>query len=425
MKKLLSVTFFTGLLTLSRMMAGFLVSKTIAVYTGTAGMALLGQAQNLITMLNGIINAPTSNAIVRYTSEYCDKGYAACSPWWRASVQWVVMFCCSLIPVGLLLSKHISEWLFETSEYEWLICIMFLTLPFSAIATLMNSVINGHQHYKRYVAFGVVSVLMSTTIMVALIVIWGINGALIAASVQSGLIGIVMLLACLRQPWMKLKFWWGIVDSEHRKKIGGYILIAIASAMSMPLALIAVRKIIIFYIGWDAAGQWQAVWKISEVYLSVITMALGIYFLPQLAKLSSYREIRKEINNTAKVVVPIVILMAIAVFVFRDLVITILFTEKFRSARDLFAIQLAGDVIKITSWLYAYPMISRGATKWFVGSEVCFSCTLVILTAVLVPHYQTNGVNIAYAFNYIMYLMFVFCAMKHIVRDDKETYVST
>ncbi|HIH6830085.1 TPA: O-antigen flippase, partial [Enterobacter hormaechei] len=43
MKKLLSVTFFTGLLTLSRMMAGFLISKVIAVYTGTTGMALLGQ----------------------------------------------------------------------------------------------------------------------------------------------------------------------------------------------------------------------------------------------------------------------------------------------------------------------------------------------------------------------------------------------
>lgn len=51
----------------------FLISKFIAVYTGTTGMALLGQAQNLITMLNGIVNAPTSNAVVRYTSEYCDK----------------------------------------------------------------------------------------------------------------------------------------------------------------------------------------------------------------------------------------------------------------------------------------------------------------------------------------------------------------
>ena len=155
MKKLLSVTFFTGLLTLSRMMAGFLISKFIAVYTGTTGMALLGQAQNLITMLNGIVNAPTSNAVVRYTSEYCDEGYAACAPWWRASLQWAVIFCISLIPSGVFLSRYISFWLFETTSYSWLISVMFLALPLSALSTLINSVINGQQQYKRYISLGI------------------------------------------------------------------------------------------------------------------------------------------------------------------------------------------------------------------------------------------------------------------------------
>lgn len=424
MKKLLSVTFFTGLLTLSRMMAGFIVSKVIAVYTGTTGMAQLGQAQNLITMLTGIVNAPTSNAVVRYTSEHCDKGFTACAPWWRASVQWAVVFCLSLIPTGIILSKYISIWLFEKPDYSWLVCVMFLVLPFSALSTLINSVINGQQQYKKYITLGILSVLISTVVMISLVVLWGINGALIAASVQSGLIGAVMLIACIRQPWMKLTFWWGEVNHENRKKIGGYILMAVASAICLPLALITVRKIIIANVGWDAAGQWQAVWKISEVYLSVMTMALGIYFLPQLAKLKSYAEIRNEINGTAKIIIPIVILMALSVYLLRDVVITVLFTEKFRAARELFGIQLVGDVIKITSWLYAYPMISRGTTKWFVGSEMFFSLTLVIMTALLVPVYKTDGANMAYMINYIVYLMFVYFGMKYIVRDEKGNYES-
>ncbi|BBW22593.1 O-antigen translocase [Enterobacter kobei] len=418
MKKLLSVTFFTGLLTLSRMMAGFLISKFIAVYTGTTGMALLGQAQNLITMLNGIVNAPTSNAVVRYTSEYCDKGYAACAPWWRASLQWAVIFCISLIPSGIFLSRYISFWLFETTSYSWLISVMFLALPLSALSTLINSVINGQQQYKRYISLGIIAVIVSTTVMITLIMIWGINGALVAASIQSALIGIVMLISCIRQPWMKLNLWWGSVKSEHRLKIGGYILMAVASAVSMPLALIAVRKIIIANVGWDAAGQWQAVWKISEVYLSVMTMALSIYFLPQLAKLKTYKEIRQEINSTALIIVPIVIFMALFVYLVRDFAITILFTEKFRDARELFGIQLIGDVLKISSWLYAYPMLSRGATKWFVSSEIFFAVSLVLMTAIFVPYYKTDGANIAYMINYCVYFVFVCTMMKYIIRDD-------
>jgi len=425
MKKLLSVTFFTGLLTLSRMMSGFLISKIIAVYTGTTGMAQLGQAQNLITMLTGIVNAPTSNAVVRYTSEYCDKGYAACAPWWRASVQWALILCLSIIPTGLVLSKFISIWLFETASYRWLVCLMFLVLPLSVLSTLINSIINGQQQYKKYILLGVISVSISTVVMILLVVFWGINGALIAASIQSGLIGLILLIACIQQPWMKLIYWWGEVTHENRIKVGGYILMAVTSAISLPLALIVVRKIIISNVGWDAAGQWQAVWKISEVYLSVMTMALGIYFLPQLAKLKSYSDIRIEINNTAKIIVPLVILMALSVYIFRDLIITILFTEKFRPARELFGVQLIGDVIKITSWLYAYPMISRGTTKWFVASEVFFSLSLIIMTATLVPMYKTDGANLAYMFNYIIYLIFVYFCMKYIVRDEKESHESS
>ncbi|HIH6831201.1 TPA: O-antigen translocase, partial [Enterobacter hormaechei] len=359
-----------------------------------------------------------SNAVVRYTSEYCDKGFTACAPWWRASLQWAVIFCISLMPTGILLSEYISVWLFETASYSWLICVMFIALPLSAVSTLINSIINGQQQYKKYITLGIISVIVSTTVMITLIIFWGINGALVAASIQSALIGLVMLISCIRQPWMKLNLWWGSVNKEHRLKIGGYILMAIASAVSMPLALIAVRKIIITNVGWDAAGQWQAVWKISEVYLSVMTMALGIYFLPQLAKLKTYAEIRREINGTVLVIIPIVIFMALFVYFMRDLAITILFTEKFREARELFGIQLIGDVLKISSWLYAYPMISRGATRWFVGSEIFFAISLVVMTAIFVPQFKTDGANIAYMINYIIYFFFVFTAMKYILGNE-------
>ena len=105
MKKILSVTFFTGMLTLSRMMAGLLVSKIIAIYIGTTGMALLGQVQNLITMLNGVINSPASNSVIRYTAENCENGYEYCAPWWRASLQWIILLSCLIVPIGIIFSQ--------------------------------------------------------------------------------------------------------------------------------------------------------------------------------------------------------------------------------------------------------------------------------------------------------------------------------
>ncbi|HFO3058637.1 TPA: O-antigen flippase, partial [Escherichia coli] len=109
MKRLLSVTSFTALLTLSRMLAGFLVAKVVAIYTGPAGLAMLGQLQNVIVSLNGLVSAPVGNGVVRYTAQYEKDGYRACSPWWRAALLWGGGLFVIFGALGIILSNKISQ----------------------------------------------------------------------------------------------------------------------------------------------------------------------------------------------------------------------------------------------------------------------------------------------------------------------------
>ncbi len=406
----------TGLLTLIKMAVGFVIVKVVAVYTGPTGMAMLGQVQSMVSSLNGLINSPAGNGIVRFTAENKEYGFDACSPWWRASVQWVLIIATIGIPVGLLLSDRIATWLFQDSKLAWVVMVTVCVLPLSAIGTLCNSVINGQQLYRRYVSLGMLSVLISSGVMLTMITLYNIQGALLAAAIQSALIGVVMLIANLRQPWLKVCYWWGDTDSQTRKVIGGYMLMAVTSALTIPVSLILVRSVLIDQVGWDATGQWQAVWKISEVYLSVITMALGTYYLPRLSSLIGVDAIVGEIHKTARIIIPIVTTMALGVYLLRDVAISLLFTEEFRSARDLFAIQLTGDVVKIASWLYAYPMISRGATKWFMGTEIVFSTLFVFFSYVFVSYSGLKGVPLAYLVNYSICFIFIFLNVKKFAR---------
>ncbi|MWU71425.1 O184 family O-antigen flippase, partial [Escherichia coli] len=128
----------------------------------------------------------------------------------------------------------------------------------------------------------------------------------------------VMLLTNIKQPWFSLTYWWGNTNSKARKDIAGYILMAVTSAITAPLSLILVRNIIIYHSGWEQAGQWQAVWKISEVYLSIITISLSTYFLPKLASKDDVGGIIQEINKTALIVIPLAIIMAVVVYAGRD-----------------------------------------------------------------------------------------------------------
>lgn len=395
---------------------GFVIAKVVAVYTGPTGMAMLGQVQSMVASLNGIVNAPVGSGIVRYTAEKQGEGFEACAPWWRASLQWVLIISTITIPAGLLLADHIAAWLFQDKTLAWIVMVTVAVLPLSAIGTLCNSVINGQQLYRRYVGLGMLSALISGAVMLIMIVQANIKGALLATAVQAALIGVIMLAANLRQPWLKLRYWWGTTDKEARKAIGGYMLMAITSALTVPTSLILVRNILIDQVGWEAAGQWQAVWKISEVYLGVITMALGTYYLPRLSSLVGVDAIVSEIHKTARIVLPIVAILALGVYLLRDVAIWLLFTKEFNAARDLFAVQLCGDVIKIASWLYAYPMLSRGATKWFILTEVVFSLSFAALTLLFVSYAGIKGVTVAYLVNYFVCFLIIFLNVKKFAR---------
>lgn len=416
MKKLFKVTVLSGLLTLVKMLMGFVIAKVIATYTGPTGMAMLGQVQSLINGFNGIVNAPVSTGVIRYTAEKHSSGYDKCSPWWRASVEWTIILCTILIPLGLLLSDSLSVWLFQSVEYSWVIRLIVICLPFVALGTLFTSVINGIENYRRYITLAMISAVLSSIIMIAMIIFAGIKGAFIAAVLQSSLIGVVMLLANIKQPWFSLRYWWASTNSKARKDIAGYIVMAITTAIAAPLSLIMVRNIIISQVGWEQAGQWQAVWKISEVYLGVITIALSTYYLPRLSSLVGVNNILKEINRTAVFVIPFALILAVIVYFLRDFAIYVLFTNEFKSSRDLFLVQLCGDVVKIASWLYAYPMLSRGATKWYITTEIAFAATFILLAWLFVSQYGIHGANLAYLVNYVAYFIFILINFKRIAK---------
>ncbi|MCX8986129.1 O-antigen translocase [Citrobacter portucalensis] len=416
MRRVLKVTAMSGGLTFLKMLIGFVIAKIVAVYTGPSGLAILGQMQSLISALNGIVSSPVGSGVVRFTAENYSNGYRACSPWWRAALIWGVLLNILLVPLGIVFSRLLSSWVFHNDNYYWVICISLLLLPISAIGVLINSVINGHQQYKRYIALGLISTIASSVLMLVLISFYRIEGAIVAAAIQYSLIGLVLIIASIGQPWFKWKYWVGKTDKANFIKVGEYMIMAITTAVMTPLSLIVLRNILVENVGWGGVGAWQAVWKISEVYLSVITIALTTYYLPQLSKLNSYDDIIREIQRTSLAIMPIVLISALLVYFTRDYLLVLLFTKEFDSARDLFFWQLIGDVIKILSWMLAFPMISRGATKWYLFSEIFFGLLLIMLARALIPIYGVQGANYSYIINYTIYFIFVLFNIKRFIK---------
>lgn len=410
MSRLFSVTLLTGLLTLLKMLCGFVVSKFVAIYAGPTGVAMLGQLQSLVTSFTGIINAPVNTPVVRYTAE--NDSMENRSKYWRASLAWMLIISAILIILIIPFSSALSLYTFSTDDYSVVVVASIAVLPLAGLGTLLNSIINGLENYRKFIYRGMISVIISSVIIVLMVYFNGLKGALFAVAMQMGIIGLIMFAITLKEPWLNIKYWFAGIEKQHVKSVGNYILMAVISALAVPLSMIIIRNDIVANLGWDSAGNWQAVRKISDVYLGVITTALSVYFLPKLSKTKGADNTVKEIYKTISFVLPLSIVLAAAIFLMRDIIIMVLFTKEFDSARDLFLFQLLGDIVKAVSYIFAYPMLARGASKWFIFTEVFFSLTLVSLVHFGIQFYGIEGVNMAYFVNYIFYMIFVIINVK-------------
>jgi PST family polysaccharide transporter len=291
-----------------------------------------------------------------------------------------------------------------------------------AAANLLLAIVNGKKEVGIYVASNIISSLLVMLMTGLLAYMFGLYGALVAFTVNPAIVLFSTALMVTRRSWFSAKFLWGKIDYSSFKELSGYGLMGLTSALTVPVSFMLIRENITTHLGIDAAGYWQASWKISEIYLTLITSTLSLYFLPRLAEIRFASELKLELIKVYRFVLPMAILGAVMIYLLRDFIIEILFTEDFLPMRDLFSWQLIGDVIKIGTWVAGYVMIGRGMVKVFLSVEIIFSFSFFMLSWVFINKWGLQGVPIAYVVNYLicwMYVVFwVWREMKNMVPVD-------
>jgi PST family polysaccharide transporter len=251
---------------------------------------------------------------------------------------------------------------------------------------------------------------------------FGLYGALIALAVYQSFASVVTLVLCSRAPWFKVSYFFSGIDASVALNLSKYALMAFTSAACVPVSHMVVREYLGDTFGLQAAGYWEAMWRLSTAYLMLVTTTLSVYYLPRLSELKQADEIRVEIVQGYRIILPVAIVSALLIYVLRDFIIVTLFTEDFSPMRNLFAWQMFGDILKIGGWVLAYLMLSKAMVKLFIFSEVIFACGFVLFTWMFTKIYGFQGVAIAHAVNYLLYwLVMAFFIWRKLVGQQDFT----
>jgi PST family polysaccharide transporter len=402
--KLVKTTFFSSIITFVRIGSGFVSSKIVAMLTGPAGVAIIGAFSNFISIVLIFANGAINTGVVKYTAEY-DGDDDQLKSLFSTSLK-ISVYCS--VAIGLLLillAPYCSEWLLTTNIYTNVIRVLGITIVLYSLNTLLISILNGKGQIKSYTIVNAAGSIIGLIMTVVLVYFYKVQGALYSLVLTPSIVFFVTASLIIKTQWFKWDYFKQAFNIAIGKKLSHFSLMALVSAITVPVSEIILRNMVIAKVSINSAGYWQGMMKVSDGYLLLITTSLSIYYLPKLSSLKTTAELRKEIFSGYKIILPAVLVSCSAIYFLRFLIIRILYTSDFLQMESLFIWQLAGDFLKISAWVLAYLMLAKAMTKAFIFTEILFNVSYVGLGYIFLNIFHLQGVTMAFAANYFIYLV--------------------
>tara|TARA_B100000287_G_scaffold90789_1_gene83110 strand:- start:1709 stop:2962 length:1254 start_codon:yes stop_codon:yes gene_type:complete len=397
----IKTSFLSGLSTAISLLARLISTKIVAVYLGTNGMFLMGQLKDFLRLGNTIGSFGIENGIVKYVSEY-DNDKSKLSNIIGTSFK--INFTSALIFSGLIIifKNQIADFLQINFSENFYFLILIFSIISASIHTCFLSIYNGLNKIKLYVLVNIFSNIISAIILVILVLEMEIIGAFYALAINqifSLLINVIFFF--IYKPfeigWVFKKFIY-----DNLKKLSSFSIMAVVGPTCLIISTFIVRDFIFAEFGSDYAGSWEAMWRISAIYLLFLITTFKFYLIPTFSKLDD-NELKKEVFKIWKVVIPIIIIITAGVYITKDLIINILLSKEFILINAIIFFHLLGDIIKINCWVLGNIMISKADTKSFIFFQIEWSVIFVALTYLFIGKYGFVGVSISYFITYIIH----------------------
>jgi PST family polysaccharide transporter len=368
-------------------------------------MALVGNFRNFLTSVESISTLGFQNGIVKYVTENKNDKYQLNKIF---STLFFTLVGLSVL-LGCILFLFANKWntivFGDNLHYSFIFKALAVALPWYISSIFLIAIINGLGKFKQVIYINIYGNIIGLLVTIFLIVNLKTFGALLSIIITPSLLFLVTFYIFSKSfslvNSIKLQFFdFGII-----KNLSHYFIMVLASGIFGSIVFLAIRNYIIAHIGLKEAGFCETMSRFSTYYMLFVNTLLTLYYYPQLVLANSTNETRAIFLDFFKYVLSLFGLGLIVIYFLRLYIIRILFSQQFEPVADLFLWQLIGDFLKAASWILGLQFFAKKMTKAFIVTEVLSLTTLYFSSIYLVNNYKMEGVVMAHAFTYFLYLL--------------------
>lgn len=403
-----------------RMVFSVITQKVLAILIGAEGIAQVGNLKNVFSFFEQFSILGTSNGLVKYISEFRDNKsklndlFSTCILF--ASIASILSFV-----ILFFWSNSLSNVVFGVdNNFAYVFKILAFIIPFMGINSILNSLLNGISEYKIYSKVTFITVIISTLLIVFFAIKYSLEGAMLAI-VLTPLIQFVTALIFLSKSYKQyIDFRKFSFKLSFKNELLSYSVMSVVVILFINVTDLAVRNLIEQNTNVQEAGYWTALTSISKTYMQFTAAIFPLYILPKYAKILSTYEFRNEVIAIYKFLLPLITVGLFLIYLFRSLVVQILFTSEFLEMTNLFKWQLLGDLVKFIALVISYQFLAKRQMWYFVFTELLSVVLFYSFSVYFVKLYGTEGVVMAHFFRYVVYFVVVVYILRfNFIGQDK------
>lgn len=176
--------------------------------------------------------------------------------------------------------------------------------------------------------------------------------------------------------------------------------------------LLAVRTMIVRDGGLHQAGLFDLAWSLSGSYVMLLLASFGTYYAPTLSQAVGNIERAALVRRVIRLSTLLMIPMIVTVVVFKPLLVSVLYSSEYVESLKMVRWMLIGDYLKITSWVFAIPVVVNANMKIYFWTEVFWYMGFLALSALAILYFEDlQGIGMAFIVLYfalvVYYLQYV------------------
>ena len=388
-------------------------SKFVAVLLGPAGMGIAGLLNSTISLITGFTNFGLRTSAVKNIA----AAYGTGNETRIANVTIVIrrlMWITGIIGTlaTLILSTWLSQLTFGNHDYTIAFIWISITLLFTQLTSGQLVLLQGMRKFKYLAKANLYGNIIGLIFTIPLYYKLGINGivpGIIIASITSLLLSWFFAQKINIRP-MRVSYIRTIAEGKSMLTMG---LMISLSGLFANGALYILRIFIRHHGGIEQVGLYNAGFGIISVYTGLIFTALSTDFYPRLSAVArSNKECRQTINQQAEIAVLILAPILIVFLVFINLVIAVLYSNKFIPVNTMISWAALGILFKAASWAVAYQLLAKGESKLFFWNELIANTYLLGFNLLGYYYLGLTGLGLSFMIFYFLYFIQVYSVTK-------------